>query len=1227
MNNPLSPFNLAAPQLETGRIVVEASAGTGKTYSLTVLVVRHVAERGLTADQLLMVTFTNAATAELREKTREQAQVTLQHLRNSTNTSALEHPWMATMLATPESRATAIANLQQFLSHFDDTTITTIHGFCQIVLRRAGLHSPAPQNYVVQDNVDDIINQVITDLLIDPMSIDARLLYGHATAIRKSLRAENVKSSLAQLSDAVKRAMGNPKALILPLLPPSPLATKLDGLEEREIELTQQAQTIASYVNKVITEVHRRSYDAGIITYDDMVRMVAETLDKNDEVARNLARSIASQYSIVMVDEFQDTDASQWSIFSHIYEANPEEVTLITVGDPKQAIYRFRGADVQVYIDAVKSVKQAHALDTNYRSDKKLLTALEALLKNNTFDTSGNVPFVPVNAAKKNENGAVTSISVPPNPNVPGAPLEIRYLANDPNVGAHTEPGSMKKGKMGDPKVTNNSSAEVQRIFWRDMANHVVELLQHGNIPDKKSTTENATRSITPNDIAILVNSHSDAETAVRYLHESLVPAVRFKTDSVFGSQAAMHWLMLLGALANPGKPQFVRAYALSWFGDVSEDELAQASDDDVARWQRDCAENAELLQKRGVAALFLSFRNRAGFLQRVLGEDDGERHITDLDHLAEILASIPRFARNVGAGECFETLTELVNDSDSRNEQFERRIEGDEVAVKVMTIHSSKGLQFPIVFLPTLIKKPVPQGSNPHMFSFAFPGESSSRRVLDIASGFPGAKKWIFDPTGTDDPQYAEIYNAEYSRKVPGQRAGDPYGRDLLYKDDVYYDSKRLLYVALTRAEHKVVLYWSATSKGTGNTKVALAQTLAAHDTNLTSIPVEAEPFNALMNTIAGASQGTIATIPLPTKPASVLKWAKPNSAQQTTAATAQYARTNEVSTYGFARWSYSALSKTLKGDHYNNDNDIGGATDESNDAPTLPSLVSDINIALDTAIATMPLYDIAGSSTFGNTVHEIFDSINPASTQLNQDVRDEVEHRFSNTHSPEQRTKITEGIIASIHAPLGGPFAGNTLHALGTTHRLSELEFNFHLPQSNTGAFPLSDIGALMLQHGNLDPHLTAYAQDIADNPSTITVAGYMTGFIDAVFRVASESSEPVYVVADYKTNLLHNPAKAQLNPLTPYHPDNLVASMVKDGYIMQALVYSVALHRYLQWRQPGYDPNIHLGGAAYLYIRGMSGHSTDEPTPRPYGVYHWRPATALVLALDALFAGKGN
>jgi exodeoxyribonuclease V beta subunit len=204
-----------------------------------------------------------------------------------------------------------------------------------------------------------------------------------------------------------------------------------------------------------------------------------------------------------------------------------------------------------------------------------------------------------------------------------------------------------------------------------------------------------------------------------------------------------------------------------------------------------------------------------------------------------------------------------------------------------------------------------------------------------------------------------------------------------------------------------------------------------------------------------------------------------------------------------------------------------------------------------------------------------------------------------------------------------LGEPFAGNTLRTLGSRHRLSELEFNFRLPQDSS--FGLHRIGELMLEYGNLDPQLAAYAEAIAKNEGAPEVAGFMTGFIDAVFRVQPDGAAPVYVVADYKTNLLHRPGDDSENPLAAYHPDNLVEPMIKHGYVLQALVYSVALHRYLRWRQPGYDPDLHLGGSAYIFMRGMTGVFTPEPTPRPLGVYFWRPTTSLVLAVDALFAGK--
>ena len=282
----LPPFDLAAPQLETGRVVIEASAGTGKTYSLTVLVVRHVAELGLTADQLLMVTFTNAATAELREKTREEAQKALLGLQTNTQSS----PWMANMFGDEKSRHQGIVNLQDFISHFDEATITTIHGFCQNVLRRAGLDSPTPENYEVRSNVDDIIDQTITDLLINHLSINAGYLFGQEVGKDgpKPLTIKNLRKSITKLHDAVKRVLGNPKALVLPEPAIVPDLTTLKGNPSTH---TEQALLIAENTQKVVQEVRRRCFDAGILTYDDMVYMEGTNAQKILQLTslRNLA--------------------------------------------------------------------------------------------------------------------------------------------------------------------------------------------------------------------------------------------------------------------------------------------------------------------------------------------------------------------------------------------------------------------------------------------------------------------------------------------------------------------------------------------------------------------------------------------------------------------------------------------------------------------------------------------------------------------------------------------------------------------------------------------------------------------------------------------------------------------------------------------------------------------------------------------------------------------------
>jgi exodeoxyribonuclease V beta subunit len=270
------------------------------------------------------------------------------------------------------------------------------------------------------------------------------------------------------------------------------------------------------------------------------------------------------------------------------------------------------------------------------------------------------------------------------------------------------------------------------------------------------------------------------------------------------------------------------------------------------------------------------------------------------------------------------------------------------------------------------------------------------------------------------------------------------------------------------------------------------------------------------------------------------------------------------------------------------------------------------------------MPLFDGVAGASFGIAVHKVFKEIDPSSVDIRELIQENVETQFASWSEVVDKTKISEGILKSIDSPLGDEFGGETLRSLGATHRLAELSFDFRLSHETT--FKISDIGRLMLEFGELNSDLTELANRLVSlGVDNRQIAGYMTGSIDAVFRIIDGDKNARYIVSDYKSDQLHDPKAENENPLIHYHPERLTKPMVKKGYILQILVYSVALHRYLKWRQPEYDPEKHLGGAAYLFVRGMIGFETNESPARPYGVYFWRPPTKLILALDALFAGR--
>lgn len=1218
MQNPERPLDLAIGIPDIGRVSIKASAGTGKTYSLTVLAIQHVVEYDIRPDQLLMVTYTREATSELRAKTRERAQETLDSLRSGKTFD--EKSWMYRM-SDPSRRETSIARLSNFLARFDEVSVSTIHGFCQNVLRRGGLRSPAATNFSVVPNIDHIIDQVVTDHLLEKLAVSPSYLTQLPQNVNPVTK-DTVASTVGKVRDAVKRVIGNQGCIVLPQVK-GQWSTTVPDEDDAERQVLDLALLISDEVQTLVRRVHERCVRDNIITYDDLVRLVriavhpqvddflhisdssTADFDARSHEAQQLASSIAEQYKVIMVDEFQDTDAAQWDIFRTIHQAG--NGTLITVGDPKQAIYRFRGADVNVYLDAVRDAQFKYVLDTNRRSDKPLLDAVETLLTGQTFDIAQTVAFEHVECDPDKRTGYFST------------PLEIRFL------------GSEQTKVDGSPK--GNTAESVMPHFMADLANEIVHLLSSDiHIPDKSAPTKGATRPLRPRDIAVLVHAHSDAHDVVEALKRVSVPAIRLKTESVFGTPAAMHWLMLLSAIANPAKTTAVRAFGLSWFGGLNITDLLGDSNETLAQLQRHCAQLGVDLRQKGITGLYLQFRNDADFLQRVLSMPDGERVITDLDHIAEILASHPRIAAHAGAVECHEILVDLVNDLDAESEEQKRRIETDEDSVVVMTMHTSKGLQFPVVFLPTAHKNPNTQSVNPIMFPFDF--GDGMRRVIDVASGFENAKSWQFVPVGEPDSAL---------RLHETANGGDPLrSRKGIATVDAHEDRRRLLYVALTRAEHKLVTYFSP--YGPVNIAEPWAEALATA-ADLPVLPMDTEGLTQAMNTIVHRSLNndsliTIAAIPLPASAIEPIEWSGPSertdARNPTQRSIAVFERdTTSLAVDGFQRWSYSGLARLVAGEKPSHlpdsevitqpdeiptelENRSGkNAADESNEPVIGHRAVTHLDDITNSG-QLMPMASLPGSAALGNLVHDLLDSLDPAGPDLTTRVKHEVEKRLSLWNSKIDSQKLTNGLILAMNTPVA-PHTSDTVVSLGVDHRLSELSFDFCLPQ--TSSFSVAAIGEALLLDTQIPDVFTSYAQQLTSPAfSTVQIAGYMTGSIDAVFRV-TVNDQRQYLVSDYKSNKLH--ASDEVEPLLPYHPANLAAAMVKDGYVLQALIYTVALQRFLRSRITNYDYDRHVAGVSYLFIRGMTQNTT--PDGHPFGVYFWKPARATIDALDRLFAGE--
>ncbi len=1156
-------FDQTGP-LPAGRLAVEASAGTGKTFALATLAARYVAERDVPVGALLVVTFTRAAAAELKDRVRRRL------VEFSSALSAPQEPddpLLAALRST--DRDVRLERVRRAVTQFDSATITTIHGFAQQVTATLGLSVPADPDAVLADDAGRAVRQVAADILV-------------AEALRGPQPAGE-PPGLEALCATVQTVLDNPAALLVPdLADPHP-----------------EAAIARRLVDAVTVEVDARRRQAGTLSYGDLLVRLRDAV--HGDTAGAVRHLLRSRYRVALIDEFQDTDPLQWSIFDAVFgvQAGVGEppTDLVVVGDPKQAIYAFRGANVHTYLQAVHDERMTRTkLSVNWRSDGRALRATELLLSGVTFGDE-RIGFQAVTPAEATASAYPTAAGGP----LPA--LSVRLMDG---------PGVPRQKRS--PGVALDGPGT--RAVLSDMACHVRDLLETMSIPHPDG--RDGRRSLQPGDVAVLVTKNGEAPQARDALRKLGIPAVVARGENVLSSPAAAQWHLLLSAVARPSDPSRARAFALSWFTGWDAGHLGAAGDSELAALQEQLHGWGEYLAAHGPAAFVGRVRYDTGVTERVLARSDGERDMTDLDHVGELLVHAGGARTTPGALlDAFESLDAGDATGDIETDLAARRVESDSDAVQIMTVFVAKGLEFPVVCCPTLWKPGATKNAT-HVWW----DDTASKRVIDVAAHV----KW-----GSDE-------EAQRRRQMAEREA---LGANL-----------RLFYVAVTRARHHTALWWLPVAKA-GST--SLGRVLFARDGDSAINPsVFGDPSGvplgeataAKLAPLAERSDGCVEVVSVDRPVGAQRPWSKAATFAQAPMSVSELGRSVDREA---RRWSFTAITAARSGALHagstapgSSDFDVSfvdgtggydeGFEDQDRTVGAVPAGLTPAGTPTAGSSSAGPdapaapetpllLGEAAGSAAFGTLVHEILERVDFASADLAAEVEGVVSERIRWATVDVKPAVLVEGLVAFLSTPLGPTFDGISLSRLGQADRINEMTFDLTLAGAG-GRTTDSAVGRLIADHLSADDPLRGWAVALGRSPRSTVLAGHLTGSIDLVARISGQRGADRFVVCDYKTNRLAPPERSALPG--DFTPDRLGLAMRAHDYPLQGLLYSVALHRYLRWRVGGYDPCVHLGGIAYLFVRGMQGAGTPVTNGVPNGLFDWCPPPSLVVALSDLLDG---
>ena len=1277
-----------------GMTLIEASAGTGKTRELTGIVAQLVVEDHRRLDEILVVTFTRAATAELRDRIRHTLRsahrvVVAGETPEASQAEELLAGWREDAGFDPEAAA---RRLEAALEGIDRANVFTIHGFCQRVLADLAFDGGFPFGFEVSGDAAELVARAARDFWRRRMYPASRLLAGYAAdhgfrpddlaawvgrwrakpdlrlkggepldvpvesreaawqGVLDEVRAEwerhrerfrsevldgnwlnrrryarpRVERELA----AIEALLDDPEPLLPEperfgrygataladackkgeKLPENPLFAAFDQLEEASAKLRAAFDAWIRWARReVLVEagesVRHRVLEDRLLGYDDLLLELYRALRSDD--GERLARRIRREYPVALIDEFQDTDPVQAEVFLRIYgatggegggsagsapdddagresEADPgsglvagpaRTVGLFVVGDPKQSIYRFRGADVFAYLRARDAAHERRSLERNWRSVPALVEAVNAVFARSNPFAVPEIEYPPV--APGREEGEPLRIEG----TAGGGPLGFRLLPVRPDGKRWT------KGEAA-PFATSAAADEIARL-----------LVLAG---EGRAVLEG--RPLTGADVAVLVRTRAQGRLVADALRERNVWSVEVGDTSVFESREAEQMERLLWALAEPGREARERgALAGDLFGldaggllDLGEDEDAWGEWSERLRsWRADW-------EARGIGPLLRRLLESEGGAARLLRYPDGARRLTNVRHLADLLQTAEAEQRTAPAGLAV-WFSRRRAEAGTHDEDLQLRLESDEELVRILTVHGAKGLEFPVVFLP-----------------FAWDARDPSRSRDEHAAYHGGEAEG-----------YREVLDLE----------PDEVARALARREELSEDL-RLLYVALTRAQFRCVVTWGQVraaehaplawllhQEGGGTAGGTDAPSRAGEDRTqgegLDSVDAAVaatafrfsgltdEALHAEVRAFAGSrpEQVSVGVPGGPDEPArpTVLA-ALPPSVLAARRLDRPVRRTRQLT-------SFSALTATATAGSSGSPVALPDVDRPDHDQHEAPERADDaVTPVEDEAIGAAPSFP--RGPVAGSCLHRIFERLDEApeaAPDLDGICRDALaEFGFRGDLREAARTMVERARAVRLVEPEAGPANGAARSSPGPggsagfrlvdpVPRLVELEFAFPV-----AGLDRARLGASLRENGYRDPFAPAPEGRPSEAPPP-PIDGFLRGFVDLVVEHAGR-----WYVIDYKSNWLGSSPE-------DYSREAVAAAMRASAYPLQYLLYLVALHRHLGLRLPGYDYERHVGGVFYLFVRGM-----DPAAGTERGVWFDRPAASFVRGLDGLFRG---